>query len=116
MQRQGTVQKLAYAGTAWYSTLPNVNSNLGGGHSLEALAPDKVLVSNRAAARAFPAAISTNRGLVFTPMVRPVTPAAAIGYLAIFDTDYLQNNTIYIGVDSGTGMRPYLLLEGTRSQ
>jgi hypothetical protein len=105
----GNVQKMPYTGTAWSSGMPNINSQLGGGHTIEAVAADKVLIGNQSAGAATPfvAAISLDGGMTFVPMVRPFNQAANIGYHAIFDTDYGvgNNTTIYAGDDSsGAGL------------
>lgn len=109
----GNVQKLPYTGTAWSSALPNITTNLGGGHTIEAKAPDKVLVGNEhvavvfpgvlnVSATPFPAAISLDGGMSFVPMVRTIPEAADNGYHAIFDTDYGvgNNTTIYVASDA----------------
>jgi len=107
----GNVQKMPYTGTAWAASIPNATSNLGGGHTIEAKAADKVLVGNEAvlnsAATPFPVAISTDGGFSFVPMTRPIPQAATFGYHAIFDTDYGvgNNTTVYEGSDrAGAGL------------
>ncbi len=103
----GNVQKMPYTGTAWSSSLPSVNTQLGGGHTIEAKAPDKVLVGNQstAAATPFAVSISLDGGFTWVPAIRPINQPANIGYHAIFDTDYGvgNNTTIYEGDDS-TGL------------
>ncbi len=102
----GNVQKMPYTGTAWSSSLPSVSTQLGGGHTIEAKAADKILVGNQAvangAATPFVAAISTDGGMTFMPMIRPVPQTAQWGYHAIFDADYGvgNNTTIYAGDDA----------------
>jgi len=115
----GNVQKMPYTGTAWSSALPNITSNLGGGHTIEAKAADKVLVGNQgaaipagsgvlsAAATPFVAAISTDGGMTFIPMVRTTPDPAQFGYHAIFDTDYGvgNNTTVYAASDQNNAGR-----------
>jgi hypothetical protein len=99
----GNIQKLPYTGTAWSSSINNVDSNLGGGHTIEAIASDKVLVGNRAGASTPSAAsISLNGGATFIPMAKPLPTLATVGYHAIFDTDFDNNSTIYAGSDGGS--------------
>ncbi len=101
LNRSGQVQKLPYTGTAWSSAINTVSAATGGGHTIEAQAEGKVLVGNRAAAPTpFPASISTNGAESFRPMVRPLQNLATFGYHAIFDTDYDDNETVYVANDS----------------
>ncbi len=102
----GNMQKMPYTGTAWSSTIQTVGTATAGGHTIEALAPDKVLVGNaQTGASPNPAALSTNGGTSFVPMVRPMPNAATIGYHAIFDTDFVKNATIYVANDkTGYGL------------
>jgi hypothetical protein len=62
------------------------------------VAKDKVLVA-ASAAGSLPASISINSATSFTPMVRPIPTTAQIGYHGIFDTDFDDNSTIYVGSD-----------------
>ncbi len=102
----GNMQKMPYTGTAWSSTIQTVGTATAGGHTIEAMAPDKVLVGNaQTGASPNPASLSTNGGTSFVPMVRPMPNAATVGYHAIFDTDFVKNATIYVANDkTGYGL------------
>ena len=90
----GTVQKLPYTGTAWSTTVPTVNTGVGPGHMIVAMPEGKVLVGFTAAG-VFPAAISTDGGASFAPLMQPLAGQGSIH--VAFDPDFDNNNMVYIG-------------------
>jgi hypothetical protein len=101
MNSGGSVQKLPYTGTAWSSAVNTVSTKGGGGHTIDVQA-EGIIVVGGTNTSPFPAAISTNGASSFGPMVRPTTGDTPLaGYHAILDTDYADNETIYLGSDGG---------------
>jgi hypothetical protein len=102
LQSDGNVQKMPYTGTAWASSTLSVSSMTGKAHTIEAMAPDKVLVAQAAgASNTDVVGYSSNGGTSFMPMgIAPSTPAS-VGYHAIFDTDFAKNATVYLASDQG---------------
>jgi len=102
----GNVQKLPYTGTAWSSAVNTVSAAMPQSHTIEAQAEGKVFVGT-AFPFSFPASGSLNGGTSFIPMVRPILPTAATGnYHVLPDTDFDDNDTIYVasdGVGGGAG-------------
>jgi hypothetical protein len=102
LYRQGIVQKLHYTGSAWGTTLADVNTGFGPGHTIAAMAKGQVLVGFETGATApFPAAISKDGGATFSPLMQPLTGQ---NIHVAFDPDYGNNSMIYIGDDrDGSG-------------
>jgi hypothetical protein len=98
LYRMGTVQKLPYTGTAWETTLAEVNTGFSPGHSIAAMPEGQVLVSFEIGANApFPAAISKDGGATFSPLMQPLV---ARNIHVAFDPAYNDNSIIYIGDDA----------------
>jgi hypothetical protein len=101
MATNGSVQKLPYTGTAWSSAIDTVSSKGGGGHTIDVQA-EGIIFTGAGATSPYPAAISTNGASSFIPMVRPTTgDTPQIGYHALLDTDYADNETVYLASDGG---------------
>jgi len=96
LSESGRVQKLPYTGTAWSSTVATTNSNIGVGHTIEALAEGNVLVT-AGAGRAFAATLSTNSAASFSSWSR--TPLTTGNFHAIFDPDFATNKLVYAADD-----------------
>jgi len=99
----GRVQKLPYTGTAWASSEQTVTTPIRSGHTIEAMAPDKVLVAADQGG-GYPVGISMNGGSSFVPMVRDL-PGPSAELHAIFDTDFAKNSMIYVAKDNGVVYR-----------
>ena len=100
----GNVQKMPYTGTAWSSAIQTVTTGPTG-HTIRAQAEGKVLTGATGAINPFPAWISLNGGASFIPMTRiPRNVPPAVGYHVLFDTDYDDNETIYLGNDNAAGL------------
>ena len=98
---QGTVQKMPYTGTAWSTTLPDINTGFGPGHTIVAKPEGQVLVGYIMGATApFPGAISKDGGATFSPLMQPLNGGGDVH--VAFDADYGNNSIIFIG-DEGTG-------------
>jgi len=91
------VQKMPYTGTAWSSTVDTVNSNVGTGHTIEAMAEGKVLVG-AGANQSYAASYSTNGAKSFAMWTR--TPMTNGNFHAIFDPDFATNKLVYIADDA----------------
>jgi hypothetical protein len=101
--RNGTVQKMPYTGTAWASSLNTVSTKGTTGHTIEAMAPDKVLVGQAAAAtNTSVMSLSTDGATNFGTMGRmPGGRVPSVGYHVLFDTDFTKNAIVYIASDLG---------------
>ena len=112
LQMNGVVQKMPYTGTAWASSLNSVSTKGSTGHTIEAMAPDKVLTGQSAgSANTNVMSLSTDGGVNYAPMSRmPGGLVPSIGYHVLFDTDFTKNATVYIASDLGfgaNGARPH---------
>ena len=105
LQMNGVVQKMPYTGTAWASSLNSVSTKGSTGHTIEAMAPDKVLTGQSAgSANTNVMSLSTDGGVNYAPMSRmPGGLVPSIGYHVLFDTDFTKNATVYIASDLGFG-------------
>ena len=97
LKANGQVQKMPYTGTAWSSTVTTTNTNISGGHTIEAMAEGKVLVGN-IANQAFAAAYSTNGATSFSSWSR--TALTQGNFHAIFDPDFATNKLVYVADDA----------------
>ncbi len=102
------VQKMPYTGTAWGTTLANVDTILTGAHTIAAYPEGKVLVGASAAAQNVLYATS------YSSNFNTATPTFAVMALSgrtrslgnvhtAFDPKFKDNNTIFIADDGATG-------------
>jgi hypothetical protein len=103
----GKVQKMPYTGTAWSSSLPDVDSLLSGAHTIAAYPEGKVLVGANAATNASYFATSycinfiTDNPTFALQALSGNTGNGGDVHVA-FDPDFKDNNTYFIGVDDQT--------------
>ena len=96
------VHKLPYTGTAWSSSIATVGSIGPWGHTIEAYAEGKVLVGH--GDFAYPVAGSLNGAQSFIPMTQDLPEGGPqVGFHAIMDTDFDDNDTIYVANDNQNG-------------
>jgi len=99
----GLVQKMPYTGTAWSSSLPNVDSSIGYAHTIAAYPEGKVLVGAHSAFNAAAYAVS------YSGNMNTDNPSFTVQYLSgstgggnvhvAFDPNFKDNNIYFIGVD-----------------
>lgn len=95
----GLVQKMWFTGTAWATTLPNVDTRLGSVYSITALAGGHVLVGGGISSM-FPVAYSNNGAQSFTPIIQPL---AVSNIIVAFDAHFKSNRTIYAATHKTSG-------------
>jgi hypothetical protein len=95
----GLIQKMPYTGTAWSTTLPNVDTVLGSAYSITALAGGHVLVGGGISSM-FPVAYSNNGAKSFTPIIQPL---AVSNIIVAFDDHFKSNRTIYAATHKTSG-------------
>jgi hypothetical protein len=107
----GLVQKMPYTGTAWANTLNSVSAVLPGMHTIAAYPEGKVLVgANVAWSALYAASYSSNFNTdtpSFTTIALPGVTAARGNVHVVFDTNFENNNTIFIADDdalAGAGL------------
>jgi hypothetical protein len=100
----GLVQKMPYTGTAWSSAIGNVDTALGGGHTIRALAEGHVLVGANAAASAaaYPVAYSANGAEWFYVVLERLPTVGNVH--VIFDAKFKDNSIIYAADDGGPAL------------
>jgi hypothetical protein len=97
------VQKMPYTGTAWASSTLSVDTGGQSGHTIEAMAPDKVLVGQGiGTGNTNVVTYSSDGGMNFPgKMAIPPSTPFSVGYHVIFDTDFTKNATVYLASDYG---------------
>ncbi len=103
LSRGNLIHKLPYTGTAWSSSVNSVAGVGPLGHTIEAYAEGKLIIGT--GPFAFPAYGSLNGAQSFIPLTRSLpegTPQVA-GHHAIMDTDFDDNDTVYVGNDHANG-------------
>ncbi len=100
---------MPYTGSAWASSLNSVSTKGSTGHTIEAMAPDKVLTGQAAgSANTNVMSLSTDGGVNYAPMSRmPGGLTPGVGYHVLFDTDFTKNATVYIASDLGFGSQAF---------
>jgi hypothetical protein len=103
----GLVQKMPYTGTAWSSSLPNVDSNVSYAHTIAAYPEGKVLVG------AYTAYNAAGYATSYSGNMNTDNPSFSVQYLAgntgggdvhvAFDPNFKDNNTYFIGTGSASG-------------
>jgi hypothetical protein len=103
----GLVQKMPFTGTAWSTSLQNVNAGVAPAHSIVAKPEGQVLVG-RASGSGYPVAISIN-GDSDLPVFSPLTTAGVLtsgtNAHVFFDPNYDDNGIFYMAMESGTVYR-----------
>lgn len=97
----GLVQMMPYTGTAWSSANPNVDTSLGSGFSIAALAGGHVLVG-AGASSTYPAAYSDNSAVSFTRIDQSL---GSSNFQVAFDTDFATNGVVYVAAENVTAPR-----------
>jgi hypothetical protein len=103
----GPVQKMPYTGTAWATTLPNVDPVIYGAHTIAAYPEGKVLVGAAAEYHALLYATSYSSNFnTDNPSFTVLSLAGATTYRGnvhvAFDPAFKDNNTIFINDDATT--------------
>jgi len=105
----GLVQKMPYTGTAWANTLNSVSSVLPGMHTIAAYPEGKVLVgANNVWSTLYAASYSSNFNTdtpSFATISLPGVTQARGNVHVVFDTNFEDNNTIFIA-DDDLGLGP----------
>jgi internalin A len=95
----GLVQKMPYTGTAWSSTIPNVNTGIGSAYSIAAAPEGNVLVGGGVSS-IYPVAYSHDGAESFAGIPGPLRPGTV---LATFAANFNANGVIYAATNSSSG-------------
>ena len=98
LQADGMVQKMPYTGTAWSSAVASVDTSLGSGYSIVAVASGHVLVG-AGASSGFPVAYSGDSAASFTVIPETLNPG---NVHVAFDANFTTNGAIYAATENAT--------------